>query len=205
MNTNRPSFSKLNWPPYSNKRLLSHDDAKIVFRVFDAIDTFVLKESGIDQRVAAAKKPVDPDVLRGELRDYWYNNPAIVDQFIQSTEGANLTEEEKQLLLSWKNPLRGKFLCVKYYADYAVLIPMDNKEDGINYYAVLGLTEDFDVLIPYKLPSVISTALLPYKDVIIWDGLIGQYGLSFGRTMASTFINECSQFRKEGRIISRLV
>ena len=149
MNTNRPSFSKLNWPPGSNKRTLPPDDAKIVFHVFDYVDAFVLEESGIGKRAAATKKPVDLNVLRKEVRDYWYNNPDIIDQFIQSDKSADLTEEEKQLLLSWKSPFAGVFLCVKYYAKYAILTPIDNKGVVRHYYAVLGISDDFDVMMAH--------------------------------------------------------
>ncbi len=204
MNINKLFSSKLTWPPFGNKRLLPPDDAKTVFHLFDAIDVFVLKESGIGQRVAAAKKPVDSDVLRREIRNYYYNNPVMVDQFIQSTEGADLTDEQKQLLISWKNPLRGKFLCIKYYAKYAIVTPMDDEGASRRYYAILGLSNDFDVMIPDKPPYLITTALLPYKDVIIWDGVIGHHGIRFGRSIANTLTKAYQRFKQDGRLILRL-
>jgi hypothetical protein len=47
-------------------------------------------------------------------------------------------------------------------------------------YGVLALTEPFEDLVGPYLPVWTETVLLPYKDKIIYDGLLSSYNMSFG-------------------------
>ncbi len=122
--------------------------------------------------MAKAEKLIDIDVLRKEIHDYWHNNPEIIDQFLKDKGSVGLTEEQRQLLLSWKHGFSGKFMCVKYYDNFSVFRLISNHTNDKKYYAVLGLIDDFDDLMLHKPPCVVSTLLLPYKDVIICNGVM---------------------------------
>ncbi len=186
-----------------HKRLIPYDEAMAFLRLIDKLDRFVAEKSDIIKKIAAIGKPVEVSYVQKEIRDYWQQNLDFIDQFLMSVEAKDLTEDQRQLVLSWKKGLFGDFVCVKYYAGYAVFRPM-NDDDG-NHYAVLALTTDFYEMLPIDPPSIVSTSLLPYKDMIIWDGLAGQRPLLFGRNMCREFEEELQACRKEKRIITRLI
>ena len=121
----------MKWSENSNKRVLPENEAKQVFDLFDKIDTFVGEASGIFKKKADEKKSVDANAFRKEIREYWYENPQLVDQFI-AQRGNDLTEEQKNILLSWKHAIHGQFICLKYYKNYAIF--GSAKEDSTQYY-----------------------------------------------------------------------
>ena len=47
-------------------------------------------------------------------------------------------------------------------------------------YGVLALSQPFEELIGPYLPVLTQTVLLPFKDVIVYDGLMSSYRISFG-------------------------
>lgn len=203
MDSNKLLIDALHWLPNENKRILPPQEAKKVFHLLDTLDIFVTNELRILDQVKKEGKPVELNAFRKKVRDCWYANPNLIDGFIQSQTGQNLTEEEKQILIGWKHRNTETFVCIKYCAQYAVFKSMNNNDD--NYYAVLALTDDFDQLLPYhKPPYMLNTALLPYKDVIIWDGLITTHGISFGKGIRESFNDEYQRIKKENRIISKL-
>src|SRR5271169_2029132 len=47
-------------------------------------------------------------------------------------------------------------------------------------YGVLALSQPFEELVGPYLPVLTQTVLLPFKDVIVYDGLMSSYRISFG-------------------------
>lgn len=197
---NKKTTTQPVWPIGSNRRVLPIESAKQVHRLFGLLDTFAYKEGKIEAKIIKEKKPVNPQFVHKEVRDYWYENPNLIDTFLKSTLGAQLPESEKEIVRGFKNHIRGKFLCIKHEKDYAVFRPFEEAVEGA-YYAVLGLIDDLSVLIPSKTPCLIETAILPYKDIIICDGLIGQYSIAFGANMRNTFLDD---YEKSNAIVSSL-
>lgn len=194
-------IDQLEWLPGENKRTLPLSEAKIVFHLFDCMDTFVGEKSGILKKVAAAGKPVDGNTLRKKVRDYWYDNTELIDAFIQSEHSKKLTTEQKDVLIGWKKRIKGRFMCLKYYAKHAIFRPLEENNDS--HYAVIGLMDDFETVIPnFKPLYIATTALLPYKSVIIWDGLIGLTPVYFGKGIRTTFLQDYQQAKKKNQIIS---
>lgn len=201
---NKTLSEVFDWLPNQNKRILPLKEAKIFFNLIDSLDLFVGKKSGIFDQVADKGKLVESSALRKQVRDYWYANHDLIDQFIQSKDGQDLTDDQKQILLGWKNRILGDFFCIKYYSNCAIFKPADVDKDD-NYYAILGLTDDFEQLLQHeKPPYMVSTVLLPYKDVIVWDGLVGTYSISFGKKIREIFIKDCQLAKKENKIVSKI-
>ena len=47
-------------------------------------------------------------------------------------------------------------------------------------YGVLALSQPFEEVIGPYLPIMVKTVLLPFKDKIVYDGLVTKYNISFG-------------------------
>ena len=61
----------------------------------------------------------------------------------------------------------------RYLKNYAVFIASDQK-----VYAVLGIYDAFEDLYPRSgLPLLVKAVLLPFKDSIIYDGLLQRYNM----------------------------
>src|ERR1700722_15012546 len=107
-----------------NERILSEQDANTVFRLFELIDLFAGQHSGVLEKLKEGNQKMDMTTLRRKLPDAWYADPSIIDAFLEKHADA-VTAEEKEILRSWKKPLVGRFLCIKYFPEYAVMKLLD--------------------------------------------------------------------------------
>ena len=185
----------------TNERILSEQEAQIVFRLFELIDLFAAQHSGIIEKLKEENQQMDMTALRKRFRDAWYADPLIIDAFLEK-HGDAINAQEKEILLSWKKPIIGRFLCMKYFPEYAVVKLLDENDD--NFYGILALTQDFEKVIPQTPPSVIDTALLPFGDKIIWDGFVAVLDAPINRNIGKSMIEDCKKFRRYGLIKTSL-
>jgi hypothetical protein len=100
---------------------------------------------------------------------------------------------------SWKQFIRGDFFIERYLKKYAVFI-QDQK-----VYGVLALNDSFEEMLPHDpLPMYVSATLLPFRDKIIYDGLIGSYSIYLGGGISSELKEIYLTAKQNGTILERL-
>ena len=167
-------------------------DAKRCINLLSAIDEFVLEIIGFDPFIIFE----DQLEIRLRLRTHWQNKPKIVEKFIKMN--SDLPEADIKLIKSWIGRKREIFFVTKHNTENPVFLSAKSNK----IYAPLALTDDFDELLPYRLPILIETSLIPYKNHIICDGLIIVCVTSLSKTIAKFLINECIKAEKEGKLIA---
>lgn len=119
-----------------------------------------------------------------KIRNAIWDNPKFIDEFLNSHESTELSEEERGIIASWrKHFVRGTFLVVKHLAKYSVLMSFNGKPAIL--YGVQGITDPIKDAFPYQIPFQSELVLLPYKDKIIYDTFIAVYRITFGAGMRS--------------------
>ncbi|HBR71028.1 TPA: hypothetical protein DIC20_05405 [Candidatus Dependentiae bacterium] len=172
---------------------LSSVDAKRCIDLLSSIDMFTLEKKTRNKTILFEESEQE---IRLRLRTHWQNNPKIVETFIKNN--SDLHEDDIQLIKNWKDQKREHFFITKYGPEYTVFFSI--KKDKT--YAVLGLTECIYDVLPQKLPIFVEACLLPYKNCIIWDGLVYIYTFSFGKYITNCLINKCEKAEKENKIIT---
>ena len=72
-------------------------------------------------------------------------------------------------------------------------------------YGVLGLEDPIrDLTAGAHLPILVRAALLPFQDLIIYDGILSMYGITFGRGIRTGLSRTCSRLKENERIIEGL-
>ena len=124
-----------------------------------------------------------PDALRHlneedwlRLRDSLYERPELFDSFLVSNP-FELTGDELTIVRSWKAHRRGKYFVWRYLKNYAVFL--DDSEPG-RALGVVSLNKPFQFMLGPHLPVAIEAVLLPFKNMIVYDGLFSSYPISFG-------------------------
>ena len=86
--------------------------------------------------------------------------------------------ETRALIAGWKHAVRGRFILERHLKDGSILIEMDSQ----SVYLVKGLTNTWEDLMPgWPLPIALEATLLPFRDVIITDGLVQPFDVNFGK------------------------
>lgn len=89
----------------------------------------------------------------------------------------------------------GEYIFLKKYKNGYILNGID---DGL-YYQVLGLTTPLEEIVHEY--SVIETALIPYKNHLICDGLIVSSGVSIGKNMSKELRDGYWEAKRSGTLV----
>ena len=178
----------------NTKNMLSDAEVQKCRGLFDALDAFALKKLAEKEKLPKQVTPNEAGALRCKVRRLWLKDPAIIDQFLAANPATSA--EDRELILGWKKNIVGDFWLMKVYPDYIVFLSEENKQK-------YGTKLLFDIeAASFPVPARMSTALLFYKGIILWDGLASVMALQIGKNMANLFSEECDRDRAAGKIIT---
>src|SRR2546426_6929046 len=139
------------------------DEAELFFKLHCSLMCFV------NERLEIVPGVRSPDEFRAlsadsrlKARSTLLHNTDLIDRFIDLNP-FDLSAEELNIVLSWKNQIAGKFFVFGNLKKYTVFL-----SEGENpvAYGVVALTESFEELISPYLPVWTETVLLPFRDKI---------------------------------------
>ena len=135
-----------------------------------------------------------------ELRNILWEDETLLDKFIAQNP-ANLRVTDLEMAKTWKHRRLGDFIIYKCLKNHAIFL---NQDHSTEVFYVKGLASSFDEIFPY-FPIMIVTALLPYGDQIITDGLFKSYGVSFGKGIRSHMKSSYEDAKERDTIITSLL
>ena len=157
--------------------LLSPDDAELFFRLHRSLMHFVNQRLGVVPNVAGPVEFAElPPEDRLEVRKAFLDNIDLIETFVDENP-AKLGEDELEIVLSWRHHVSDTFYAFRQLKNYMVFL---SSADPPVAFGVVALTEPFEDLIGPYLPRMTETVLLPFKERIVYDGLLSGYNISFG-------------------------
>jgi hypothetical protein len=158
--------------------LLPSHDLQLLFKLHRALMFFVnqcLKV--ISNKVASPEEiaALSPEV-RVKVRDALNTNLDLIESFAAENP-AHLSDDELDIVRSWRHLVAGKFYVFREMAKYNVFLSTTSPAIA---YGVLAMSQPFEDLIGPYLPVLTQTVLLPFKGMIIYDGSMNSYNISFG-------------------------
>ena len=179
---------------------LDEQDVKLFYKLHPALLFYAIQKLKLDPDVKTIDDLWNLKVeQRIEFHNHLYDNFDIVDSFYNENP-ANLTEKELGIILSWKKFIKDDFIVYKQYKKYCAFM---KTESPAHVYAVLGLQDKLEDVLPY-MPVMVNAVLLPWKDQIIYDGIITHQRITFGRSMRESFKDEFEVSKAKFGIIESL-
>jgi len=158
--------------------LLEPLDVDLFFKLHRALMFFVnqsLKVVPDDIASADEFAALSPQV-RLKVRDALNANIDLIETFVGENP-AHLSDDELAIVRSWRHLVAGKFYVFRELKKCTVFLTTTAPAIA---YGVLALSQPFEDLIGPYLPVLTQTVLLPFKGVIVYDGLMSSYNISFG-------------------------
>jgi hypothetical protein len=158
--------------------LLPPDELELFFRLHRAVMFFVNQRLNvIPNKVATPAEfaALSPEV-RLKVREALNANLDLIESFADENP-AHFTEDELEIVRSWGHLVTGKFYVFRELKKYTLFLSTTSPAIA---YGVLALSQPFEGLIGPYLPVLTQTVLLPFKGVIVYDGLMSSYNISFG-------------------------
>jgi hypothetical protein len=158
--------------------LLAPQDVLLFFKLHRTLMFFV------NQRLQVLAEPLAtpeefaalPPVVRLKVRNAFLQHAELIQAFVGENP-AHLSEEDLAIVRSWQHLVHGKFYIFRELRNYTVFLSTDQQPVA---YGVLALSQPFEKLVGPYLPIFTETVLLPFKDRIVYDGLLNAYNISFG-------------------------
>lgn len=93
-----------------------------------------------------------------------WDNPEVIDEYLRSNPDG-IDEDDLATVASWKDGLHKAFSLVRYQNGVGLFM------DDAHVFAVCGVTMDVEEALG-RTPAIVETTLLPFDDVIVYDGFV---------------------------------
>lgn len=139
--------------------------------------------------------------LAVKVRDVLWKHEKILDKFVTKNP-AQLSPDDLMIVESWKYHLYGQFIIFKALKKHAIFISQDKRMD---VFAVKCLYSSFEEIFGSHFPILVETALLPFGNEIITDGLLPSSNLMFGSGIRAELKDIYDDAKERNAIITTLL
>ena len=156
--------------------LLSKENADLFFKLHPALLQHVNQRLQIFPKVRTAKALRVSGVKNvAKVREELWKRPEFIDEFVAGNPDG-FSEEECAIVASWKRAVQGEFYLFRHLTKYSVFL---TKEEPTKAYGVCSLTTPLCEMF-WNVPVYMKATLLPFQDMIIYDGILYPYSITFG-------------------------
>lgn len=178
-----------NYEKQNNLACLSKKDADLFYKTYFAVLEYTNNYYHIKKLKIYKQNSINPYDLIEIIDKFCDNKDLIVTKFIKENP-YKFNKDELDIVSNYRKVIRGLFILIRYEKEYSIFVNQDKA------YMVKGLNAPIDEVIYYNnLPYPSFTTLLPFKDKIVYDGLLSSYSESI--TMSSTIKNNIIKEAKD--------
>lgn len=180
---------------------LSKDDSALFYSLFFPLLEYVNKKYKVNRKVKMIvnAKSLNPNAVK-EIADKVWEDVSIIDDYLLAS--TNLCEAHKEILRSWKRRVSGQFILERHLKGGSIFIFNENAL----VFKVSGIVSSWDEMFPREyLPVVMEATLIPFKEVIITDGLVLPYNVAIGQNMKERFKEIYMSAKNSNEIISKIL
>jgi hypothetical protein len=157
--------------------VLSPEDAALVLKLLKELHLYTIKKKGLTEEFGEDKDYWEASLPeeRIKVRDIFCEEIDIIKECVQKNPyGWN--EEERSIVSGWTHCVSGTFYVERILKKHAIFI--HEGEKGV--YGVVGLTDEpEEIFFPEYLPIAAKSVLLPFKGIVIYDGIFSCYPIRF--------------------------
>ncbi|MGQ9492079.1 MAG: hypothetical protein ACUVR4_15310 [Anaerolineae bacterium] len=136
------------------------------------------------------------------LRNACYEKPALLEQYLAANPD-RFPANELAIVASWRHRITGDFYIIRHLKAYTVFMSLKEPE---HLYGVLGLIDPLEVVLGgAPLPFMVEATLLPFRDRIIYDGILNPYRIFFGPGIRRSANATYNRLKEREGIIESLV
>ncbi|HQU47181.1 MAG TPA: DUF6398 domain-containing protein [Pirellulales bacterium] len=182
--------------------LLEPHDVELFFRLHRALMSFVNQRLKVipDRITTPDEFAALPPEVRLKVRDALNGHVDLIESFVAANP-SHLTDDELGIVDSWRHLVMGRFYVFRDLKRYTVFLTATSP---VIAYGVVALSQPFQDLIGPYLPVLTQTVLLPFKDKIVYDGLLSSYNISFGGGIRRSLNESCKEAKARYGIVTSL-
>lgn len=170
---------------------LSESDASLFYKIYFGLLEFTNDKYVIKKNLKLyGQEGINPQEIVDIIDKFWQNKSELVDEFCtKNPYGFN--KEELDITSKFKDGIRDMFIFVKFEEDYTAVM------DKNRVYMIKGINDNLDNIISYEdLPHVAITSIIPFKNYLIYDGILIGLAIKMGNNMVKTIMDDYDKSMK---------
>ena len=177
--------------------ILSEADAKLFFELWLGLLDYVNKKCQVNPQLPEISPKVSLPIKQiMKVSDWLWEHPNEIDSYL--SENSHLSIEHQEIVRGWKGFVWGSFIVERHLKKGSVFI----SSQTLKVYLVKGITTPWDILLRHEsLPVMLEATLIPFRDIVISDGLVRPHDLIFGGGMKQELKDIYMTAKNNGGII----
>ncbi len=181
---------------------LSTEDTRLFYKLHWSLLAYANQHLKIMPPVAnfeeIGKRPIEQVA---QVRNALHDNLDLLERFLAENP-AGFSPQELAIVASWRHCVRGDFYILRFLKPYAVFL---SGKEPTHLYGVLGLFDPLEVMLRgAPLPVLVQATLLPFRDGIIYDGIMNFYSITFGGGIRGSLNENYNRLKEHEGIIEQL-
>ena len=174
------------------------EDAELFYELFFPLLDYVNENFHVTaEKVRFTGESIDPQDAY-EVANFLWKRVQIVDDYLNEKK---LPDERREIIYGWKRCIPGTFILERHLKKGSVFIS-SSMED---VYLVNGIIDSWnEMLHGVPTPVLLQATLLPFRNVIITDGLVSVSQIRFGRNYSADFKETYMTAKRNGSIKSKI-
>ena len=154
---------------------IDQNDVKLFYRLYLSLLDFMNSKENVEPNFKISQDQyINPDRLIIVIDAFWQDPDKWINMYIKENP-LNLTSRNLNIVQNFKHGKRKDFMIVAFKKRHTIF------NDGEYNYMVKGLNSNIDEIIhAEQLPIYVRTTLLPFKDDIIYDSILGSSQIELG-------------------------
>lgn len=190
---------------------LPHADALLCSKLLEKLDEFAMTIPKVAKQAKGDFDKIDnvsESDRRAIIRYYLKNDAKVIEKLIKQDK--DLSGYEVEVLRSWAGCERQTYFLMEKRADGATFILLNLEDEDLEHsmpfcFVAKGLLEDIDTVVPGELPLFVQTSLLPYGDMIFWDGVVVVLPLEFPEGFADSLREMYAELVRRNMVMEQLI
>jgi hypothetical protein len=182
---------------------LSTEESALFFKLWFSLLAYANRHLQVVPGIVEPKDIIGkPHEQPAKIRDALVEHPDLLEGFIAENP-QSLSPEDLAIVSGWRHWVPGEFFVVRFLKLYTVFL--SSKEPG-HLYGVTSLYDPLEeVLGGGPLPIYIQALLLPFRQRIIYDGIIMFHSIYFGPGIRAGLNESYNKLKECEGIIEQLV
>lgn len=175
---------------------LSQEDGQLFYQLWLPLLDYVNERYHVckDLKDMAAAKSLDPAEVK-KVADKLWEHVDVIDSYL--AERPDLPEDHREIIKGGKRRVQGQYIMERHLKKGTIFISMDEEE----VYQVSGIISSWEEMFyGAPMPLMVEATFIPFRDVIISDGLVRPYSVMLGSGIKRMCKDIYMAAKKDGRI-----
>ena len=176
---------------------LSKEDAELFYELWFPILDFVNEKLKVNPAINKIYRAQNLNIAEvKEIANALWDNVRLIAEYLEK-HSSGFSKEHLEIIEGWKRRVCDDFILERNLKSGSIFISAHTEE----VYLVSGIISSWEEIFYYRSPPImLSATLIPFRGIIVSDGLVSAYNVVFGKNYSNEWKDIYMTAKKSGSI-----